>query len=56
MSGSREPIEKVIERCMFRINHSLDCNLADILSLIAEVESLQQVVDRCRREHGQDDT
>lgn len=33
-----EPIEKVIERCRYRIERSLDCNIADIIRLIEEVE------------------
>lgn len=55
MSGSREPIEKVIERCMFRINHSLDCNLADILSLISEIESMQALIEDLKRQQRKDD-
>lgn len=54
MSGRQEPIEKVIERCMFRINHSLDCNLADILSLISEVERMQSAIEDLKRQQGQD--
>lgn len=37
-----EPIEKVIERCRSRIDLSLDCNVADIIRLIEEIESQQQ--------------
>lgn len=35
-----EPIEKVIERCEYRIDRALDCNVGDILRLIAEVQRL----------------
>ena len=38
---SKEPIENVIERCRFRIDRSLDCNIADVIRLIEEVESMQ---------------
>jgi hypothetical protein len=38
-----ETIEKVIERCRFRIERSLDCNVADVLRLIEEIEKKQQV-------------
>lgn len=38
---SKELIENVIERCRFRIDRSLNCNVADIIRLIEEVESMQ---------------
>ena len=36
---SKESIEEVIERCRFRIDRSLDCNVADVIRLIEEAES-----------------
>jgi len=33
-----EPIDKVIERCRHRIDHSLDVNVGDIIRLIEEIE------------------
>jgi hypothetical protein len=38
-----ETIEKVIERCRYRIERSLDCNVADVLRLIEEIEKKAQV-------------
>ena len=38
-----EPIEKVIERCRDRIDRSLDCNAADVLRLIEEIEKKARV-------------
>lgn len=35
-----EPIEKVIERCEYRIDRALDCNIDDIRRLISEVQRL----------------
>jgi hypothetical protein len=35
----RSEISKAIERCRFRIDRSLDCNIADILLLIEEIEN-----------------
>jgi hypothetical protein len=37
-----EPIENVIERCKYRIERSLDCNISDVIRLIEEVEKHQQ--------------
>lgn len=42
MSASKEPIEVVIERCRYRIDRSLDCNVGDIIRLIDEVEGSRQ--------------
>jgi len=42
MSANEEPIENVIERCRFRIDRSLDCNVGDIIRLIDEVERSRQ--------------
>ncbi len=33
-----ETIDKVIERCKFRIERALDVNVGDVLLLIAEIE------------------
>ena len=33
-----EPIDKVVERCRHRIDHSLDVNVGDIIRLIEEIE------------------
>ena len=33
-----ETIEKVIERCKFRIEKSLDVNVGDVIRLIEEIE------------------
>jgi len=38
-----EPIEKVIERCRDRIDRALDCNIADIIRLIEEIEKKQRL-------------
>jgi len=38
---STEPIGKVIERCRFRIDRSLDLNIADVIRLIDEIEKYQ---------------
>jgi hypothetical protein len=48
MSANEEPIENVIERCRFRIDRSLDCNVGDIIRLIDEVERSRQ---RPRTQH-----
>lgn len=37
-----EAIDRVIERCRFRIDRSLDVNIADVLRLIEEIESRKQ--------------
>lgn len=42
MSANEEPIEHVIERCRYRIDRSLDCNVGDIIRLIDEVERGRQ--------------
>ena len=33
-----EPIDRVLERCRFRIDRSLDVNIADVMRLIEEIE------------------
>ena len=33
-----EPIEKVIERCEYRLERALDCNVGDISRLITELK------------------
>ena len=33
-----EPIERVIDRCRFRLDRSLDVNVADVIRLIDEIE------------------
>lgn len=38
---STEPIRNVIERCRFRIDRSLDINIADVIRLIDEIEKYQ---------------
>ena len=48
MSANEEPIENVIERCRYRIDRSLDCNVGDIIRLIDEVERSRQ---RPRTQH-----
>ena len=48
MSANEEPIENVIERCRYRIDRSLDCNVGDIIRLIDEVERSRQ---RLRAQH-----
>lgn len=35
-----EPIDRVIERCEYRMERSLDCNISDIRRLIEEVRLL----------------
>jgi hypothetical protein len=42
ISSADEPIERVIERCRFRIDRSLDCNVGDIMRLMEEVERLRK--------------
>jgi len=34
-----EPIEKVIQRCRDRIDRSFDCNIADIVRILDELEN-----------------
>jgi len=34
-----EPIEKVIQRCRDRIDRSFDCNTADIVRILDELEN-----------------
>jgi len=36
-----ESIERVIERCEYRIERALDCNVDDIRRLISEVQRLK---------------
>lgn len=36
-----ETIEKVIDRCRFRIDRSLDVNIADVIRLIEEIEKIR---------------
>jgi hypothetical protein len=38
---SKEPIKAVIDRCRFRIDRALDCNIADVIRLIEETEAAQ---------------
>jgi len=45
---SNELIEKVIERCRFRIERSLDANVGDVLRLIEEIEKVRHKNDRLR--------
>lgn len=45
---SQEPIERVIERCRFRIDHALDMNVGDVIRLIEEVEKSRPMTEKLR--------
>lgn len=41
-----EPIKRVIERCEYRIDRFLDCNVDDIRRLVSEVQRLTPQVKK----------